>query len=166
MLRIYARKSRVVLGCWSEWGLYFYPRLYFLKYSLTLVTAIMSGKVVVQPTIINFKNFKIEVRTDILIYSLELWCKADFLMQRPGWIKLDSQWLIHKAIMVYKSLNALAPNYLGSKFVDLSSVLNGPIHTNYTKNSYSYTNCRDCFRVILKSFSSSHYIFCNNFIIL
>ena len=49
---------------------------------------------------------------------------ADNLIKKLGWIKLDSQRTIHKAVMVYKSLNGLTPDYLSSKFVDRSSVSN------------------------------------------
>ena len=49
---------------------------------------------------------------------------ADNLIKKLGWRKLDSQRSIHKAVMVYKSLNGLTPDYLSSKFVDRSSVSN------------------------------------------
>ena len=75
---------------------------------------------------------------------------ADNLIQKLGWIKLDSQRTIHKAVMVFKSLNGLTPDYLSSKFVDRSSVSNYSLrdtegklsiaqpHTNYMKNSFSH----------------------------
>ena len=47
---------------------------------------------------------------------------ADNLIQKLAWIKLDSQPKIHKAVMVFKSLNGLTADYLSSKFVDRSSV--------------------------------------------
>ena len=37
---------------------------------------------------------------------------ADLLIEKLGWRKLDSQRQIHKATMVFKSLNGLAPHYL------------------------------------------------------
>ena len=37
-------------------------------------------------------------------------------------IKLDCQRQVQKTVMVYKSLNGLAPDYLCSKFVDRSNV--------------------------------------------
>ena len=55
---------------------------------------------------------------------------ADFLIQQLGWKKLHSQRSIHKAVMIYKSVNGLAPDYLSSKFLDRSSVM---------KNSFSYS---------------------------
>ena len=76
---------------------------------------------------------------------------ADNLIQKLGWIKLDSQRSIHKALMVCKSLNGLTPDYLSSKFVDRSGVSNYSLrdtegklaipqpHTNYMKNSFSYS---------------------------
>ena len=76
---------------------------------------------------------------------------AHNLIKKLGWIKLDSQRSIHKAVMVYKSLNGLTPDNLSSKFVDRSSVSNYSLrdtegklaipqpHTNYMKNSFSYS---------------------------
>ena len=86
----------------------------------------------------------------ILTYS-NYDANADNLIKKLGWIKLDSQRTIHKAVMVYKSLNGLTPDYLSSKFVDRSSVSNYSLrdtegklvipqpHTNYMKNSFSYS---------------------------
>ena len=48
---------------------------------------------------------------------------ADFLIQQLGWKKLHSQRSIHKAVMIYKSLNGLAPDYLSAKFLDRSIVV-------------------------------------------
>ena len=76
---------------------------------------------------------------------------ADFLIQQLGWKKLHSQRSIHMAVMIYKSLNGLAPDYLSAKFLDRSSVCNYSLrdtegklavpmpHTNYMKNSFSYS---------------------------
>ena len=86
----------------------------------------------------------------ILTYS-NYDANADNLIKKLGWIKLDSQRSIHKAVVVYKSLNGLTPDYLSSKFVDRSSVSNYSLrdtegklaipqpHTNYMKNSFSYS---------------------------
>ena len=86
----------------------------------------------------------------ILTYS-NYDANADNLIKKLGWIKLDSQRTIHKAVMVYKSLNGLTPDHLSSKFVDRSSVSSYSLrdtegklaipqpHTNYTKNSFSYS---------------------------
>lgn len=81
----------------------------------------MSGKVVVQPTTINFKNFQIELRISLFTHS-NYDANADVLNQKLGWIKLDSQRLIYKVVMVYRSSNDLALNFFSSKFVDRSSV--------------------------------------------
>lgn len=75
---------------------------------------------------------------------------ADGLLKKLGWKNLESQRQVHKAIMVYKSLNGLAPEYLRSKFVDRCSMLNYSLRdtagkiavplprTNFRKNSFSY----------------------------
>ena len=85
----------------------------------------------------------------ILTYS-NYDANADNLIKNLGWIKLDSKRTIHKAVMVYKSLNGLTPDYLSSKF-DCSSVSNYSLrdtegklaipqpHTIYMKNSFSYS---------------------------
>ena len=58
---------------------------------------------------------------------------------------------MHKAIMVYKSFNGLAPQYLRDKFVHRDNNSNYSVHdvenklaiplpgTNYMKNSFSYS---------------------------
>ena len=52
----------------------------------------------------------------ILTYS-NYDASADKLIKKLGWIKLDSQRTIHKAAMLYTSLNGLTPDYLSSKLV-------------------------------------------------
>ena len=76
---------------------------------------------------------------------------ADLLIDRLGWKKLDSQRQIHRATMVYKSLNGLAPHYLREKFVERNTITDyalrdsegklaiPPPHTNFMKNSFSYS---------------------------
>ena len=68
-----------------------------------------------------------------------------------SWKNLESQRKFHKAVMVYKSINGLAPNYLSSMFLDRDSVTNYPLrdtegklaipmpHTNFLKNSFGYS---------------------------
>jgi hypothetical protein len=75
---------------------------------------------------------------------------ADGLLQDLGWENLETQRQIHQAIMVYKSINGLAPEYLRSKFVDHSCVSGYSLRdtvgklavpfprTNYLRNSFSY----------------------------
>ena len=47
---------------------------------------------------------------------------ADALIEKLGWKKLSFQRQFQKAVMVYKSLNGLAPEYMHSMFVDRDSV--------------------------------------------
>ena len=77
---------------------------------------------------------------------------ADSLLEKLGWRKLDTQRKFEKAVMVYKSLNGLAPDYLRPMLIDRSSVTNYSLRdtegklavpkakprTNYLKNSFSY----------------------------
>ena len=75
---------------------------------------------------------------------------ADCLLEGLGWENLETQRKIQKSIMVYKSVNGLAPEYLCSKFSerscasgyslrDITGKLAVPFpRTNYLKNSFSY----------------------------
>ena len=86
----------------------------------------------------------------ILTYS-SFDANADTLIEKLGWKKLNSQRQMHKAIMVYKSLNGLAPQYLRDKFVHRNNISNYSLRdeenklaiplprTNYMKNSFSYS---------------------------
>jgi len=55
---------------------------------------------------------------------------ADDLFVRLGWQKLNLQRELKTTIMVYKSLNGLAPDYLKSMFTDRSAI-----------STYSLRNC-------------------------
>ena len=74
------------------------------------------------------------------------------LFKKLGWDNLETRRQKLKAEMVYKSLNGLAPNYLFSKFIQLSDVITScnlrdsdkklaiPLpRTNYYKNSFGYS---------------------------
>ena len=74
---------------------------------------------------------------------------ANRFIQQLDWKDLSTQFQIQKALMVYKSLNDLAPEYLSSKFVkrnetryslrDSVNKLFVPFpRTNFMKNSFSY----------------------------
>ena len=75
---------------------------------------------------------------------------ADHLFEILGWKNLASQRKIAKTIMVYKSLNGLAPDYLAEMFIDRSNITNYTLRdtsgklaipqprTDYLKNSFSY----------------------------
>ena len=68
-------------------------------------------------------------RAELILTYSNYDANADKLIQTLGWIKLDSQRTIHKAVLGYKSLNGLTPDYLGSKFVDRSSISNYSLET-------------------------------------
>ena len=75
---------------------------------------------------------------------------AGLLLERLGWKRLESQRQIQEAVMVYKTLNGLVPNYMRSTFIDKTKIsqyelrdtvgkLAVPLpRTNYLKNSFSY----------------------------
>ena len=71
---------------------------------------------------------------------------ANHLIRQLDWRDLSSQFQIQKALMVYKSLNALVPEYLYSKnetrysLTDSVNKLFVPFpRTNFMKNSFSYS---------------------------
>ena len=75
---------------------------------------------------------------------------AKCLIRQLDWKDLSTQFQIQKALMVYKSLNGLVPEYLSSKFVkrnemryslrDSVNKLVVPFpRTNHMKNSFSYS---------------------------
>ena len=75
---------------------------------------------------------------------------ANRLIRQLDWRDLSTQFQIQKALMVYKSLNGLVPEYLSSKFVkrnetryslrDSVNKLFVPFpRTNFMKNSFSYS---------------------------
>lgn len=71
-----------------------------------------------------------ETDTQFLVQPHFVYCavqtNAACLFKKLGWKSLASQHRIAKAVMTYKSLNFLTPNYLSEMFVDHSRV------TNYT----------------------------------
>ena len=76
--------------------------------------------------------------------------RADNLFKVLGWKNLECQRQIGEAVMVYKSLNGLAPDYLSSRLVDRGSVTKYQLRnteaslaiplprTNFMKNSFCY----------------------------
>jgi hypothetical protein len=80
---------------------------------------------------------------------------ANSLLENLGWDDLNQQRQFQKALMVFKSLNNLAPEYLCSKFTyrnvtpyilrDSVNKLAAPLpRTNYLKNSFSYSGAVSC----------------------
>jgi hypothetical protein len=69
---------------------------------------------------------KLQNRAGRVLTSSSYDTNADYLFEILGWKNLASQRKISKAIMVYKSVNGLVPDYLSEMFVDRSNI------TNYT----------------------------------
>ena len=93
---------------------------------------------------------KLQNRAARVITSSSYDADVDSLFHKLSWKDLNSQRQIQKAIMVFKSLNGLVPEYLTSKFVplnvsnyalrDSANKLAVPFpRTNYMKNSCSYS---------------------------
>ena len=100
--------------------------------------------------VINCSGFTTVRRTFLLTPTFD--DDASILSNELGWKNLETQHLINKAVMVYKSLNCLAPDYLPSKFIqrsdifisynirDSESKLAVPLpRTNYYRNSFCYS---------------------------
>ena len=102
-------------------------------------------------SILTEKIQKLQNRAARVLTSADYDTNVDYLLEELGWKNLNLQRKIAKAVMVYKSLNGLAPEYLAQLFVDRSSVTNYTLrdtsgklalpqpHTNYLKNSFSYS---------------------------
>ena len=93
---------------------------------------------------------KLQNRAARVITSSSYDVDVDSLFHKLSWKELHSQRQIQKALMVFKSLNGLVPEYLTSKFVtrnvsnyalrDSANKLVVPFpRTNYMKNSFSYS---------------------------
>ena len=55
---------------------------------------------------------------------------ADYLIKRINWQNLDSQRKYHKKVMVYRSINGLAPKYLSKLFTNRDSVTSCSLRAN------------------------------------
>ena len=93
---------------------------------------------------------KLQNRAARVITSSSYDADVNSLFHKLSWKDLNSQRQIQKALMVFKSLNGLVPEYLTSKFVtrnvsnyalrDSANKLVVPFpRTNYMKNSLSYS---------------------------
>ena len=122
-------KLPLVLGPWNAFDLLLLPvpcsSSIIHWFNFILITAVWFGVITVTPFVLNCKNYK-SGRHGVLNFCSHD-ASADYLFELLGWKELDCQRYVQKAVMVYKSLNGLAPDYLCSKFVDRSSV-SQPIH--------------------------------------
>jgi len=94
---------------------------------------------------------KLQNRAAWVITSLGFDADLDSLFHKLSWKDLQFQCQIQKALMVFKSLNGLVPEYLTSKFLtqnesnhalrDSNNKLVVPFpRTNYIKSSFSYSS--------------------------
>ena len=92
---------------------------------------------------------KLQNRAARILTSSSYDADARYLLQQLGWKDLITQRQIQVALMVFKALNDLAPDYLSSMFTerstsgyvlrDSTNKLNVPLpRTNYLKRSFSY----------------------------
>ncbi len=114
-----------------------------------MTIAVLCGGIVIKLLLQKCRSYK-TVRQGFLTFS-GYDTNADGLLQDLGWENLETQRQIHQAIMAYKSINGLAPEYHRSKFVDRSCVSGYSLtdtvgklavpfpRTNYLRNSFSYS---------------------------
>ena len=92
---------------------------------------------------------KLQNRAARILTSSSYDADAGYLLQQLGWKDLIAQRQIQVALMVFKALNDLVPDYLSSMFTerstpgyvlrDSTNKLNVPLpRTNYLKKSFSY----------------------------
>ena len=91
---------------------------------------------------------------------------ADSLPVKLGWRKLDTQRKFEKAVLVYKSLNGLAPYYLCPMFIDCNRVTNysvrdieGKLAVPKLQNNYLKNTVLSGYITTLKKFK---YIYLKN----
>ena len=92
---------------------------------------------------------KLQNRTASVLTFSNYDVNAEELLEILGWENLDHQQNIQKAIMVFKCLHGLAPNYLATTFSERNTSYNlkdsenklnvGLPGTNYFKNSFNYS---------------------------
>ena len=96
----------------------------FSNYTLTI--AAWCGVAVVKFCAINFIGSR---TVPNVLKNSNYDADARKLLNDLGWQNLETQWLIHKAVMVSKSLNCLAPDNRSLKFI-----LRGDIFNSYYLN--------------------------------
>ena len=96
--------------------------MYIMAFSnYTLTVAAWYGVAVVKFCAINCSGSR---TVPNVIQNSNYDADARKLLNDLGWQNLETQWLIHKAVMVYKSLNCLAPDNRSLKFTLRSDIFN------------------------------------------
>ena len=96
--------------------------MYIMAFSnYTLTIAAWCGVAVVKFCAINCSGSK---TVPNVLKNSNYDADARKLLNDLGWKNLETQWLIHKAVMVYKSLNCLAPDNRSVKFILRSDIFN------------------------------------------
>ena len=117
----------------------------------TLTIAAWYGVTVVKLCVINCSDSR-TVRHAFSQTPIMTHMRIYILLNDLGWHNLETQRQIQKAVMVYKSLNCLAPDYMSSKFILRNDLFNSynlrdsenklavPLpRTNYYRNSFCYS---------------------------
>jgi hypothetical protein len=102
-------------------------------------------------TLSNKLQLKLQNRAMRVLTFSNFVANASSLLEKLGWDDLNQQRQFQKALIVFKSLNNFAPEYLCSKFINRNNVtpyilrdsvnkLAAPLpRTNNLKNSFSYS---------------------------
>ena len=78
------------------------------------------------------------------------------LFQNLNWKNLSTQRDIHKPLMVFKSLNGLTPDYLGSKFIALSNASSYTFRDSVNKLTLFLNNNEILGELLRENVISSH----------
>ena len=81
-----------------------------LKYVPQFITAALYGTTAVKKNLIILSKF--QKRATRLILDKDINAPSHELVQQLGWFRFDERVEYPKAVLVYKSLNSLAPGYL------------------------------------------------------
>ena len=77
---------------------------------------------------------------------------ANILLNDLGWQNLETQRQIQKAVVVYKSLNCLAPDYLSSKFILRSDLFNSYNLRDSYNTTFIFVNAITFNSIVCKHF--------------
>ena len=103
---------------------------------------------------LSYKLQRLQNRAARILMSANSDCNVDDLFLALGWRKLKHQRQVSTAIMMYKTVHGMTPDYLTSKFVSRDEITSYRLRntenklvlplprTNYLKKSFSYSGAK------------------------
>ena len=114
-----AKRLRLVWGLWTYVLTTVFPS-FCLMASVQLIIVALPGTVAVKPWPPGFRSYKIGQLASSFFQAFTL--MLIFSIERLGGQNLDSQRKYHTVFMAYRSINALAPEYLSKLLANSNSV--------------------------------------------